>query len=372
MRSFLALLLVAPGLAHAACDAEVAAGKTAEGDALVGAFKTAVKCDPKVAESSFDAFWAGKDADSVAAVALAAIDAKLYNPVWSMMDKIPSYDQRDIVAGKIGLACDKHAEVVPFVKGGYFALLDRQFAPWDDALVACPADEMTKWLEGLALKPPASAYDDKYSTIVTAYVKRTHGAALPVLERASIEAANHGGPFGMLIEKMVASIEPADIDQTTTPQDRVKLVDSLVKVANEVGPEQAALIADRLFTDGATEAAASLLPRVYPNRVLDDGRLLYGLAAVETCDKSVVLHWASVTEPAKRWSILDDVVVPAREFKPKTKCIPDASTPWDVITTGEPVATEAEIATWLDGVSKSWTAKGSTVVMKPEKAIILN
>lgn len=367
----LALLALSAPASAGSCDAIVARGTTATGGDAVAAFKDAVACDPRQAESSYDAFWAKKDDDTVTSVAVAAIDAKLYTPVGKMMEKIPATDQKDFLAGKVGEACAAHPEVLTFVQWAYFGLLDREFSQWDDALSTCGSDPMTKWLETLVLKPPKTAYDEKYSSIVTAYVKHQHVDALPILERASIEAANSGGPFGMLIERMGSAIEPDDIGVNVKPEDKKRLEDSMVKVANQVGPEQAALVADRLYSGGAPAAAASLLPRIYPNRVQDDGRLLYGVASVETCDKDVVVHWAPVYDPAKRWSILDDVVAPARAFKPKLRCGIATDKPWEVLSTGEPVAMTSEIAPWLDEVVAKLASKGLAVQTKEEKPVIL-
>lgn len=367
----LALLALSAPASAGTCDAIVARGTTATGDAAVAAFRDAVACDPRQAESSFDAFWAQKDDETVTAVAVAAIDAKLYTPVGKMMEKIPAPDQRDLLATKVGEGCTAHPEVLTFVQWAYFGLLDREFSQWDNALSTCNSDTMSKWLETLVLKPPKSSYDEKYSAIVTAYVRHQHVDALPVLERASIEAANSGGPFGMLIERMGSTIESDEMGATVKPEDKKRLDGSMVKVANQVGAEQAALVADRLYSGGSPEAAASLLPRIYPNRVQDDGTLLYGVASIETCDKDVVIHWAPVYDPAKRWSILDDVVAPARTFKPKLKCGVTTDKPWEVLSTGEPVALTSDIKPWLDEVVAKLTAKGLGVSTKEEKAINL-
>jgi hypothetical protein len=136
-----------------------------------------------------------------------------------------------------------------------------------------------------------------------------------------------------------------------------------------VGPEQAALVADRLFNAGAEAAAASLLPRVYPDRVQSGGRLMYGIASIETCEKEMVVHYASVIEPSKRWSIVADIEGPARAFKAKLKCT--SGQPWEVLATGEPVANANAIASWVDDLVKQYEGKGLAVKTKEEKQIVL-
>ena len=80
-----------------------------------------------------------------------------------------------------------------------------------------------------------------------------------------------------------------------SPEDRKRLEKSLVIVAGSVAPEQAAMVADRLFNAGAEEAAAGLLPNIYPDKVQSDGSLLYGVASVENCDGQAYIHYAVVS-----------------------------------------------------------------------------
>jgi hypothetical protein len=366
-----AVALCAPSVALAgACDVHVKKASTAKGDELVTAFKDLTKCDKAQAATSFESFMkASGDADTLVSLSLVAIDAEQYTPVWAMIEKIPDYSARDEVAEKVGAACADHAKVLPFLQGAYFGLRDIQFEQWDDALVSCPSDELTKFLEGEVAKPPASSYNEKYAAIVTAYAKRKKADALPALEKAAIAAAENG-PFDMILEKMATAVEPAEIGEEMSAADKKKLEDSLVKVANGVKPERAKQVADSLYNAGAEQAAASLLPRVYPDRVQGGGKLLYGVASVEVCDKEAVVHWAGVTDPAKRWSILTDVEAPARAFKPKLKCT--AKDAWPVLATPEPVKDSAEIQKWVDGVVAEYAGKGMSASAKGEKDFALN
>jgi hypothetical protein len=370
-RLLLGLVLVAPSLASAqACDELVGQASTAQGPALVTAFQGLISCDAKVAESAFDAFMkASGDVDTLVEMSLHAIDAKIYTPVWTMMEKIPDYSARDSIAEGVGVKCGEHPQVLTFLQGAYFGLRDIQFNQWDDALETCDAAPLTVWMEGIVAKPPTSSYDEKYNTIINAFVKRKRAEALPILERAAVDAANTGGPFSMIIEKMDQAVEPEEMGERMSDEARQGLEASLVDVANAVGPEQAALVADRLYNSGSETAAASLLPRVYPDRVQADGKLLYGAAAVEICEKEAVIHWASVTEPSHRWSIVADIEAPARAFKPKLDCAP--SEPWAVVATGEPVASAVDIQVWADDLVQQWVVKGFATTDKSEKPIAL-
>ncbi len=366
-----ALALVAPSVALAgACDVHVKKASSVKGEELVQAYADLTKCDKALASTSFETFMkASKDADTIVGLSLVAIDHEAYTPVWAMIEKIPDYSARDEVAEKVGAACTTHAKVLPFLQGAYFGLRDIQFTQWDDALVSCPAPELTKFLEGEAAKPPASTYNDKYEAIVTAYVRRTRGESLPVLEKAAIASAGNGGPFDLLLGKMAAAVEPAEMGDKMTPEDHKKLEEALVRVAGAVGPEQAKMVADRLYNAGSEQAAASLLPRIYPERAAG-GKLTYAVASIEVCDKEAYVHWAPVSDPAKRWSILADVEAPARAFKPRLKCAPTA--PWEVVATPEPTENAAAIQTWVDGVVKEYEGKGLVVKTKDEKEIALN
>jgi hypothetical protein len=82
------------------------------------------------------------------------------------------------------------------------------------------------------------------------------------------------------------------------------------------------------------------------------------------------VHWAGVTDPAKRWSILTDVEAPARAFKPKLKCT--AKDAWPVLATPEPVKDSAEIQKWVDGVVAEYAGKGMSASAKGEKDFALN
>ena len=365
------LLALLPTTAFAGkCDALVKKASTAKGDDLVAAFESLLECDKAEAEASFDEFMRNAaEVGLITRISLASIDAEAYTPVWNMMEKIPDYSARDGIAKGIGEACAEHDKVNTFLQGAYFGLRDIQFGQWDDALVTCQSESLTGWMDGIVAKPPTTSYDEKYNTILSAYVKRKGPDALSALEKAAIQAANNGGPFNAVIEKMELAVQPQELGADVPEADRKRLEESMKNVANEVGPEQAAMVADRLFNAGAESAAASLLPRVYPDRVQSGGRLLYGAAAIESCDKQAVIHVVEVMEASKRWSIKSDVEGPLRGLKKRLKC---DSGEWPVLITPEPVASKGDVDTWSKTLVEEWEGKGMDVKVRAEKGLELN
>jgi hypothetical protein len=373
-RALLALAVLAalpaPALAGS-CDALVAKASTAEGDALVKAYQELLACDKAEAEAAYNDFLQQTgDVETLTALSLAAIDAKAYAPVWNSLDKIKDYGTRDEAAKAIGAACTEHPEALVFLKGAYFGLKDIQFAKWDEAYAACPSEDIDAWLEGLIKKPPETSYDEKYNTLLSIWVKRKGKGALEVLTQAAITAAGNGGPFNAVLEAMDRAVQPeygADLSE----EDRQLLRTALVEVARNVEPEKAKQVADRLYDAGAEAEAASLLPRIYPDRVQEGGKLLYGVAAIESCDKEAVIHYREVLEPAKRWSILGAVEEPVRaEAKAKLKCDPGG--PWPVVATPEPVASSDGVDAWVEALEQQWVSKGYDVKTRSDKELVLD
>lgn len=366
------LALALPATAQAGrCDGHAAKADTASGPALVEAYRDLVACSADEGQAAFSAFVrSAEEVDTAIALSLVAIDAQAYPPVWGMLEAIRDYGQRTAIARGVGAACGDHPHVLQFLQGAYYGLRDIQFVQWDDALQTCEADPLGAWMKGIVAAPPASSYDEKYSAVMTAWVEQVGPDALPVLQRAAVDAARKGGPFTAIIEHMDRSVQPDGLGATIPEADRKRLEEALVAVAAEVGPEQAALVADRLFNAGALAAAASLLPRVYPDRVQPGGHLLYGAAAVEQCGQEAVVHWAPVQEPARRWSILADIEEPLQGFKPRLKC--EATRPWPILATAEPVAGEDDVQRWAEARAAEWADKGFQTRTRDEKPIVLD
>lgn len=366
-------LLGASGTAHAAaCDALAGQAAVVKGEQVVPVFTQLAKCDAKLAEKHFyDFMRSSSDVGTLVALSLAAIDAQIYKPVWNMMEKVPDFSARDEVAKGVGASCADNAAVLPFLQGAYSALGDRQFNSWREALGTCDSPALVTWLEQTAAKPPSVVYDEKYNSVTDVLVKRKKLEALPILEQAAIAAGTSGGPFSTLLDRMADAVRPASFGAKIPAEDQAKLESALGRVAAAVPPEQARLVADRLYQNGSESAAAALLPRIYPERVQADGRLLYGVAAIEACDDEAVVHYATVTDAAKRWSIVEDVSGPAlADFKPRLKCTAEGT--WPLLTTPEPLATKAEVDGWAEALVAEWASKGLTAKVREEKALELN
>ena len=365
--------LVQPAFAGR-CDTYVSQAEKASGAALNALFKKTHSCDKAVAEENFSKFVTTAastgDVDAIVSLATTAIDLKAFLPVWNMLGKFKEYSVRDEVAAEIGVQCTQNPNIVSFIQGAYFGLDPIEFSQWDDALITCEDPGLVEWVEGLVKAPPSSSYDEKYNTLLSSYVKRLSEKALPALETAAIASAKGSGPFNNILEKMNQSVEPKDFGEEISAENRASLETALVNVANAAPPEKASFVADRLFDAGATDAAASLLPRVYPDRVQDGNTLMYGVASIENCNKTAFIHYSVVTEPAKRWSILADAEGPILRREAKIKVHHKGD--WPVIATNEPVKSRDEVDAWSKTVKADWESKGFEVKAKEEKGISLD
>jgi hypothetical protein len=366
----LTLSTLAPTASAASCDYLVKRAESQEGAVLVKTYSELLKCDQEKAQASYDIFMKHSgDVGTLVDLSITAISAKAYTPVWSSLEKIPDYSARDEVAKGVGSKCAEHPEVVTFIKGAYYGLRGRQFGAWENALITCTSDELVEWMAGVVAEPPVSTYNAKYDAVITAYVKQLRGKSLPTLERAAVAAATNGGPFSTVVEKMETSVQPV-FGEKQTDEEKELLEKAMVKVAGAVVPEQAAMVADRLYNSGNETAAASLLPRVYPDRVQGDGTMLYAAASVETCDDEAVIHYSAVYEPSKRWSLLTAVDEPMRGAKARLKC--EGTSPWPVVTTPEPIEKKSDVNTWVEEIVAQWEGKVSTVKTRAEKDVILD
>jgi hypothetical protein len=369
-----ALLSSSP--AEAACDSLARRALASTSTSLPGNFRALARCSRDEAEAQFNSLLPrAKSVGSLVNLCMAAIDTEVWGPVWKVLSHDAlDYDVRDQVAEKIGNSCAEKPKVVKFLKGAYFGLRDIEFQQWDDALVGCQSPDLGTWLTQQAEKPPKSMFDEKYNALLGVVVSRKGVEALPHLAKAAITGANDG-PFDAILMQMEAAVRPG-IGEPILPESQAKLEAALVEIASNVNREKARSVADRLANAGAQDAAAQLLPKVYPDRVNAEGGFTYGAVSIEraTCDgqKSVVLHVSKVLEPGKRWIILNDVRAPMQAVKPKLgKCSPEG-TEWGVSTTPEPVASSKEIDKWVDSVEKQWSDKGYDVSIKKEKGVTLD
>lgn len=364
------VLLSLSALAAGPCDDLLAKANSTPRPELPALYAEVARCDKEVGTSHFDAFArAAKEVDVLVDLSMKAIEAEIYAPVWDMLERIPDFQVREQVARKVGAVCQENVGVLPFLRGGYYAMNDRAFGMWSEAFVTCGSGELTEWLKQQIADPPTRTYDEKYNAILTAMVERLGPDALRPLERAAIAASDRGGPFTNVLEKMQESVTPREMGAAMTPEAKKSLAEALVRVGNEVRPEQAALVADRLFQTGHPKEAAGLLAVVYGDRVQPDGRLMYGAASVEHCGGEAVVHIAQVLEPSTRWSVTEEVKPIARAFKQRLKCQTDG--PWPVQVTGAPVRDQAELDAWASEIVKTWTDKKLVVRERAEKPVEL-
>jgi hypothetical protein len=360
-----AIAMLLSQTAWAACERELKALEGAEGEGVAAAYGKLAACDAAKAKEAFPAaVKRSGDVVSLAAVALVAIDAGVAEPVHGLLELIPDYAAREETARAIGGRCGDDPKVEAFVLGLHDALKDRAFVGWAGALRACGTEGLTARLEELAGSPPNRTFDDKYATVVELYARKRGAKALPVLQKAAAAAAS-GGPFAVVVDAMIKAVTPEGIGGKPSAADRDALVAALSALAGSVSDgDGLRRLASAMVTVEAPDAAGALLPKLYPDRVQDDGAFLYGVAATESCDDAAVVHWAVVEDLGQRWSITEDVDARARGFKAKLKC--DAE--WAIQITPEPVAEEDEIEVWAEGLVE---AAGDGAKLKGEKPITL-
>jgi len=362
--------------AEASCQYLVRRANASSSSTLARNFTSLAKCSQQEAEASFnDLLPRAKSVDTLVDLSMAAIETEVWTPVWRVLSHDAlDYETRDQVAAVIGEKCTENTKIVAFLKGAYFGLRDLEFQQWDDALVACQDADWAAWLTTQAQTPPASMFDDKYNALLSVVGTRLKADALPIFTQAAIKAAENG-PFDAILMQMESAVQPG-IGEPIKPEDKTRLETSLVEIASNVNRDKARSVADRLANAGASNAAASLLPKVYPDRVDADGGFLYGAASIERGEckgnKTAVIHVAKVEEPGKRWIILNDVREPLRSVKPKLgKCTAEGSE-WGVSTTPEPVSSSKDVDSWVDQLEKQWSDKGYDVSVKKEKTITLD
>lgn len=376
----IASLVLLISSAHAACDKQIASVKGADSASVAEAYAALAACDKVTAEASFnDALGKATDTDSLTALAHVAIDKELWKPMWGALGKISSYEARDEVAQAVGASCSDKPKVVAFLQGAYFGLRDIEFQQWDDAFVACTDAGLTEWIEKQVKTPPKKHFDEKFVNLMAIYVKKKHEEALPALTLGAIAAAE-AGPYDAMLFKMGEAVQP-EMGAAMSPEAQAKLETALVEVASQVGQTltgadgkaKAKAVASQLANNGSEAAAAKLLPVLYGS-VADKGVYTYGAAAIEQGDcsgkKQAILHYAVVSEPGKRWSILKDLESPLRASKAKLKgCTVES--PWPVIHSPEPVKGNGGVEDWIKALEKEWADKGFDVKTAKEKAITL-
>jgi len=362
--------------AEASCQYLVRRAAASSASTLARNFTSLAQCSQEEAEASFESLLPrAKTVDALVSLSMAAIETEVWNPVWRVLSHDAlDYEVRDQVAEVIGQKCTENTKIVAFLKGAYFGLRDLEFQQWDDALVACQDGDWASWLTQQAETPPASLFDDKYNALLSVVGSRLGPDALPVFTKAAVKGADNG-PFDAILMQMESCVQPG-IGESINPENKARLESSLVEIASNVNRDKARSVADRLANAGATTAAASLLPKVYPDRVNEEGGFLYGAASIERalCSgaKTAVIHLSKVEEPGKRWIILNDVRTPMQDVKPRLGKCESEGAEWGVSTTPEPVSSSKDIDSWADKLEKQWSDKGYDVSIKKEKTVSLD
>ena len=364
-------LALTPAALAGSCDALVSRAEKQEGEALIATYAELISCGSAEAEGAFHSFMTRSgDAETLAALSLTAIDAKIWKPVWEMMGKVPDYEARDVVAETVGAACTDHEQVVPFLQGAYYGLRDIDFSQWDDAFVSCDDGTLGEWVVGVVSEPPASLFDEKWNGLVSSYVTKNKAGSLAVLGAAGVKAASNGGPFEAILASMEESVL-GEFGASPSDEDQAKLEQALLDMAKQLPPEQARSVADRLANSGSEAKAAELLPAIFPDRVQAGGGFFYGAAAVEACadGSEAILHTALVSEDGSRYFVQPDLEEPMRAAKARAKC--DTDSPWAVIVTPEPLESDKALDGWVDGLVAQYEGKGFAVKTKAEKDVAL-
>ena len=174
---------------------------------------------------------------------------------------------------------------------------------------------------------------------------------------------------GINAEYLNNAVQPG-LGESLSDADRTAFEESILTIAKEV-PSKALLLAQQLNSVNSTRSG-ELLTLIYADR-LTDGLLNYGVVAVEAgeCNgkKQAILHVATVTDPAKRMVILQDVTGPIRASKPKLKKCESAE--WPISITSEPIA-NTELDDLVNTIQSKYEADGYKVKVATEATIALD
>ena len=365
-------IVLSQSVQAANCDSYRKKAESATGKNLVQTYDKLIDCDKNLAEDSFvDFMKRTNEIPTLAKLSLAAIEKQVWKPTWEVPSKLKDYAQRDEFTHYIGAACQENDKVLNFLQGAYVALKDIDFARWEKAYISCENETLNGWLSAQIEAPPQSSYQEKYNSLMNIYVDKLGADALVSLEKAAITAAE-AGPFADILSSMAKSVEPS-LGQTLSGEDKEKLDNALLNIAENVSPEKAKEVATRLVSAGSQDTAAKLLPTIYADRFKDG--FTYGGVAIELADcdgeKTAVLHTAQVLESGNLWLIQPAIQDTFQNFKPKLKKCTAEGESWSVLATPTPLLNEKEMEPWLEELQGQYEAKGYVVRLKKEKSVTL-
>ncbi|MDG1480838.1 MAG: hypothetical protein P8R54_14680 [Myxococcota bacterium] len=368
------ITLMTPDASAGKCDSLLKQSRSASGSNLIRTFERLATCDSTMAENNFHQIMTrATDAESLTNLSMAAINADIWSPVWTMPGKISSYEARDEITNAIGGQCASNDKVVTFLQGAYAGIKAIEFQQWDDAFVSCESAPLNDWMVQQIENPPEKLFDDKFDKLVDIIVEKQRSAAVPHLITGAIKAADNG-PFNKMVDSISAAIIP-NLGRPSAAETQA-VQDALVQVAQGVSAEKAKLVAESLAANDAMEAAISLLPTIYSDRIQGNGGFLYGVAAVETGEckgvKTAVIHHAQVSESGSLWSIEGQVEDTIRASKTRLKKCTIDDGDWETRVTFEPLASGSDIGSWVDEWAEQLRGQDFEVSIKSEKPISLN
>ncbi|MBA2320644.1 MAG: hypothetical protein H0V89_05750 [Deltaproteobacteria bacterium] len=349
------------------CQALAAKASTVRGEAVAPAWSALATCDPALAEQTYPEFMrATGDVESLVALSHMAIDAGIYKPVVIALESVAG--ARGEIAGAVGAGCEQHPNVVPFFQAAYADPKPRTFASWRDGVIACHAPALDAWLATVVVTPPGEIVSDRYATVLAAYTHHKGREAIPELQTAAVAAALNGGPFRDVLTTILDAVRGmGTVGTNLSPDERKLIEETFITIGQQVPPEAAREVGERLSAMGSDPAAAQLLPVVYADR-MTSGKLLYGIAGLESCDGQTVVHYAPAMAGGTKWSVQTEAEAAVRAFKPRLKC--DAGT-WPVAVTPEPVRAAADVATWSGKLVTEAGDRGTEASAREEKGVML-
>ena len=371
------LLLSNPAEASSKCNRYIRAAESfnadkQDGAKLVRTFNSLVTCDKKFAEESFIPSFLpkAKQLSTFVALSEAAISQDIWKPTWKMIGNIPDYSMRKELTASIGEKCSTNPKIVQFLQGGYYGLKAIEFQRWNDAFKYCENDELSNWLKTTVEAPPSVPSDEKYDSLMSIYVNKVGPSSVSSLKNAAIMSTD-GGPFNQVVNQMRNAVSPS-LGGEMTAENKVLLEDALIEVSEKASTEQVMRIS-KLLSNAKSSRVAELLPRLYPDR-LSNGKYSYAVVAVEAGEckgkKQAVIHYATVTDPAKRLTVLEDVKEPIRSSKPRLRKCDTGE--WSVSVSPEPLAKNENPTDLAEKIKTDFLSKGYKVKLRQEKSIILD